>query len=110
MVKKTNKKIGKYTRDRMLKACWTQLAQFLSYKVKETGKWIEFVSPYLTSKKCFECGKINEKLKDEEVFVCPNLECDNILDRDVNASKNILWKAQVKLGLNGLGTSLTESV
>ena len=73
-------------------------------------QWIEFVNSYNTSKRCSECGKINEKLKDEEVFACPNLECDNILDRDVNASKNILWKAQVKLGLNWLGTSLTESV
>jgi putative transposase len=120
MVKKVDekgkkRKVGKWTADGMLKACWTQLAQFTTYKVKETGKWIEFVSPYQTSKKCSnsECGKINEKLKDEEVFVCPS--CGYTEDRDVNASKNILWKAQKKLKIGEfapqrLGTLLSETV
>ncbi|KLL02395.1 MAG: transposase IS605 [Mycoplasmataceae bacterium RC_NB112A] len=81
----------------MLKVCWYQLANFTAYKVKETGKWVEFVSPYLTSKKCSSCGKINKELGNKEIFEC--LNCGLILDRDVNATKNILWKAQVKLGL-----------
>lgn len=103
------RKIGKYTADGMLKACWTQLAQFTTYKVQETGKWVEFVHPSNTSKRCFKCGEINEKLKDEEIFVCPS--CENKDDRDVNASKNILWKTQVKLGLDKrLGTSLVMLV
>jgi putative transposase len=111
MVKKTNKKVGKYTRDGMLKACWTQQVQFTTYKVQETGKWIVFVNPHNTSKRCSKCGEINEKLKDEELFICPNSECDNELDRDVNAAKNILWKAQVKLGLDKrLGTSFSERI
>jgi IS605 OrfB family transposase len=111
MVKKTNKKVGKYTRDRMLKACWTQLAQFTTYKVQETGKWVEFVNPHNTSKRCSKCDEINEKLGDKEIFKCSDLECDNVLDRDVNAAKNILWKAQnqIRVNSNGLGTSLTES-
>ncbi|CAG8607194.1 13857_t:CDS:2, partial [Cetraspora pellucida] len=56
--------------------------------VKETGKWIVFVSPHNTSKRCSKCGEINEKLKDEEIFECSR--CDNELDRDVNAARNIL--------------------
>jgi transposase len=56
--------------------------------VQETGKWIDFVNPHNTSKRCSKCGEINEKLKDEELFICPH--CDNELDRDVNAAKNIL--------------------
>ncbi|MCE8163867.1 MAG: transposase [Candidatus Moeniiplasma glomeromycotorum] len=106
MVKKVDekgkkRKVGKWTADGMLKACWTQLAQFATYKVKETGKWIEFINPHNTSKRCSKCGKINEKLGGEKIFVCPH--CDNFLDRDVNAAKNILWKAQIKLGLTPTG-------
>jgi transposase len=48
-------------------------------------------------------------LKDEELFICPH--CDNELDRDVNAAKNILWKFQVKLGLDKrLGTLFSERI
>ncbi|CAI2172219.1 8032_t:CDS:2 [Funneliformis geosporum] len=36
-------------------------------------------------------------LGNKEVFECPN--CDNVLDRDVNASKNILFKGLKKLGV-----------
>jgi putative transposase len=43
MVKKKDdegnyRKVGKYTTDGMLKACWSQLALFTTYKVQETGK------------------------------------------------------------------------
>ncbi|CAG8823598.1 9952_t:CDS:2 [Gigaspora margarita] len=37
------------------------------------------------------------ELKSEKIFECPH--CDNFLDRDVNAAKNILWKAQIELDL-----------
>ena len=108
------RRVGKWTADGMMKANWNQLATFTTYKVQETGKWIVFVNPFNTSKRCSKCGKINQKLKGKEIFECPH--CDNVLDRDVNASKNISWKAQKKLGLGDfapnqrLGTSLTESV
>ena len=63
---------------------------------------------------CFGCKEINQELGDKELFECSN--CDYQEDRDVNASKNILYKAQKKLRLGifnpnqRLGTSLTESV
>ena len=79
MISKENKKVGKWTRDGMVKACWTQQIQFATYKVQETGKWIVFVGPYNTSKRCSECGEVNKELRDEEIFNCPF--CDNILDR-----------------------------
>nr|WP_281267945.1 transposase [endosymbiont GvMRE of Glomus versiforme] len=99
MVSKENKKVGKWTRDGMLKACWGKLAFFIVYKAKGAGKWYMFVSPSNTSKRCSNanCGKINKELKDEETFLCPS--CGYKEDRDVNAAKNILWKAQKKLGL-----------
>ena len=103
-----SKKVGKWHRDSILKSCWGQIFFFTTYKVKETGKWCELVNPYNTSKRCSDCGKVNKDLKDEETFLC--LSCGYKEDRDVNAAKNILWKAQVKLGLNGLGTSSSERI
>ena len=84
------RKINKYTVKSLQQTSLRTLGDFVTYKVKETGKWIEFVNPHNTSKRCSKCGEINEKLKDEEMFVCPNPRCDNELDRDVNAAKNIL--------------------
>jgi putative transposase len=93
----------------MIKTCWYQLAQFIIYKAKGAGKWVEFVSPYLTSKRCSACGKINQKLGSKEIFTCPS--CSYQGDRDVNAAKNIREKGIKKLGLSQrLGTLLTESV
>ncbi|CAI2161389.1 10324_t:CDS:10 [Funneliformis geosporum] len=74
-----------------------QQLQFTTYKAKGAGKWVEVVNPYLTSKRCSECKEINKELGDKEIFKCPNLECDNILDRDINASRNILYKGIKKL-------------
>ncbi|WP_147410196.1 zinc ribbon domain-containing protein [endosymbiont GvMRE of Glomus versiforme] len=115
MVSKKNKKVDKWTRDGILKSCWGQLFFFTTYKVKETGKWCELISAYNISKRCYKCGEINKGLKEEEIFICSNPKCDNILDRDVNASRNILWKAQKQLGLGKfapkrLGTLSAERI
>jgi putative transposase len=70
---------------------------------------VEFVNPSNTSKRCFECGEINKKLGSEVIFLCPS--CENKDDRDVNAAKNILYKAQIKLGLDKrLGTLSAEPI
>ena len=108
MSSKENKKISKWTRDEMIKSCWYQLATFIIYKAKGAGKWTEFVNPYQTSKKCSQCGKINKELGDKEIFEC--LNCGLVLDRDVNASRNIREKGIRKLKLQRLGTSLAEPV
>ena len=42
-----------------------------------------------SSKTCSHCGYINQNLKlDMRTWICPS--CNTILDRDINASKNIL--------------------
>ena len=46
---------------------------------------------------CFNCKAINNNLKDKEIFLCPS--CGYSEDRGVNASKNILFKAQQRLGM-----------
>lgn len=57
------------------------------YKSDCTG--LVTVDPKWTSKMCHHCGSINSELTcDVREWVCP--ACGNILDRDINASINIL--------------------
>lgn len=61
--------------------------KFEWYKVDCTG--LVKVNPKWTSKMCHYCGSINTELTcDIREWVCP--VCGNILDRDINASINIL--------------------
>jgi putative transposase len=59
--------------------------------VKYGSKIIE-VSPYLTSKNCHNCLQTNDNLGKSKLFVCEN--CNLVMDRDINASKNILLLLQ----------------
>lgn len=45
-----------------------------------------------TSMTCSCCGCLNHNLGKSKTFICPNLKCQQIIDRDVNASLNILLK------------------
>jgi putative transposase len=75
----------------------TQLAllvSFIRYKAENEGKRVVFVNPKHTSKKCSACGKKNEmKLWNREM----NCECGNSMDRDYNASINIMNLARDSL-------------
>ncbi|MDN2453474.1 RNA-guided endonuclease TnpB family protein [Lactobacillus sp. UCMA15818] len=72
---------------------WRMLRLMLEYKCKWYGKALSVVNPYKTSQLCFNCGYDAGKHElDIRVWTCP--QCHTQLDRDVNASKNIL-----KLGL-----------
>ncbi|MCE8163040.1 MAG: transposase [Candidatus Moeniiplasma glomeromycotorum] len=76
----------------------SQIANFTLYKAKEVGKWVHFVNPSNTSKKCFKCKTINKELGKERWFVCVSSSCNYEKDRDVNASKNILYQGITELG------------
>ena len=45
-----------------------------------------------TSKTCSQCGSQHPTLGSNKIFHCPNPKCQQILDRDVNGSLNILIK------------------
>jgi transposase len=45
-----------------------------------------------TSKTCSHCGCLHQTLGRNKTFQCPNPTCQQIFDRDVNASLNILLK------------------
>jgi len=48
-----------------------------------------------TSKTCSSCGQINESLGSSKTFYCHRCGCR--VDRDVNASKNILMKGLMQI-------------
>ncbi len=45
---------------------------------------------WYTSKTCSECGNIDDRLGTNKIYKCKS--CDSIMDRDLNAAKNILLK------------------
>ena len=60
----------------------------LKQKCFEHGTWLPEVDERYTTKCCSCCGKLHWGIGSSKVFACPF--CPNIMDRDVNAAKNIL--------------------
>jgi putative transposase len=73
---------------------WGKLIQFTQSKAAKAGIVVELVDARYTSQKCSRCGMIVPKTLAERVHRCPN--CRLEMDRDINASLNILT-----LGLRG---------
>jgi putative transposase len=71
-------------------------------KAGEAGRTLSKVNPAYTSQTCSHCGHRQKMPLDQRVFNCPC--CLVQLDRDLNASLNIL-----ALGLQGLGVSPVDA-
>ena len=71
-------------------ASWGQFVSMLSYKAELNDKQVVKIDRwYPSSKTCHRCGWVNEGLKlSDRQWVCPH--CGEVIDRDVNAAKNIL--------------------
>jgi len=74
---------------------WGQFMQFTTYKAEYAGRQVVYVNPHNTSKMCSRCGQLVEKTLANRVHRC---SCGLVLDRDQNASLNIL-----RLGMESLG-------
>jgi len=85
-----NHKLAKSISD----ASWGQFNELLNHKAEEAGRkvvWVPRFEP--SSKRCSECGAINQELKlSDRQWVCK--ECGVLHDRDYNAAKNILRAGQ----------------
>jgi putative transposase len=81
-----NHKLAKHIAD----ASWSNFITLLAYKAEWNGKKIIKIDRFFpSSKTCNCCGYINQNLKlSMREWTCPS--CDTKLDRDLNASKNIL--------------------
>jgi len=91
-----NHKLAKHIAD----ASWSKFIELLTYKAEWNDKQIVKIDRFFpSSKTCNCCGYINQNLKlDVREWTCPS--CNTKLDRDLNASKNIL-KEGYKIILSG---------
>ena len=80
-----------------------EFIRMLEYKANWYNRKIVFIGRfYPSSKRCNHCGCINKGLRlNDREWTCPN--CGDIVDRDFNASLNILEE-----GLRIIGSSTTE--
>ena len=81
-----NHKLAKHISD----VSWSKFITLLTYKAEWNDKQIVKIDRFFpSSKTCNCCGYINQNLKlDMREWTCPS--CNTKLDRDLNASKNIL--------------------
>jgi putative transposase len=77
-------------------AGWGMLRNALTYMAEMSEGVIAFVDPKNTSQLCSGCGERVMKDLSVRVHVCPY--CGLILDRDVNAARNILQRG-LEIGL-----------
>jgi putative transposase len=84
-------------------ASWGELVRQITYKAGWYGRKLVKIDRYFpSSKTCNHCGYINEGLTlDHREWECPR--CQENLDRDLNASLNIL-----RQGLNNLMVGTTK--
>ena len=82
-----NHKLAKSIAD----ASWSEFRRILEYKANWYGRKI-IVAPsnYASSQLCSDCGNKSSQTKDLScrTYICP--VCGMIMDRDINASKNLL--------------------
>jgi len=82
-----NHKLAKSIAD----ASWSEFRRMLEYKAKWYGREIIIApSNYASSQLCSNCGNKSSQTKDLScrTYICP--VCGMIMDRDINASKNLL--------------------
>ena len=72
-------------------ASWNRFINMLSYKAESAGMKVIKVDARNTSKECSSCGNIQEMPLSERTYICNR--CGMTMDRDVNASINILKRA-----------------
>jgi len=78
-------------RRRFLDSALKGFVRILSDKAGRAGRRVVFVKPAYTSRTCSRCGFVVGELElSDRVFACP--KCGLVLERDLNASFNILKK------------------
>lgn len=78
---------------------WYSFITKLEYKSKRYGgRVVKTKQFYPSSKTCNNCGYINQELTlSDREWECP--ECKSVLDRDINAAKNVLDQVLMELNL-----------
>jgi putative transposase len=82
-------------------ASWSRFFEMLSYKAERAGSIFIKVNPRNTSQNCSGCGEKVPKSLAVRTHSCPH--CGLVIDRDWNASLNILHAAVVGGGFDNVG-------
>jgi len=69
-------------------AAWSQFTALIAYKAAWAGRRYVAVNPAYTSQDCSQCGHRQKLSLSDRIYTCPC--CGIVLDRDLNASLNIL--------------------
>jgi len=97
------KKFGKWIND----AAWSMFSHILAYKAESAGCNVVFVNPEGTTQECSACGTQVPKTLQDRMHICP--ACGLTMDRDLNASINILNRATAGIaGSNACGDGSKE--
>jgi putative transposase len=72
-------------------AAWSSFFTYLFSKAEEAARTVVRVQPAYTSQTCSGCGHLQEILLSVRIYECPH--CGLVMDRDHNASVNILQQA-----------------
>lgn len=73
------------------RASWNKFIRLLSYKAESAGMKVIEIDARDTSKQCSNCGNIQDMPLSKRIYICNR--CGMQMDRDVNASINILKRA-----------------
>jgi putative transposase len=87
-----------YMAKSILDASWNRFRTYITYKAASAGRKVVLVNPAYTSQMCSGCGTIVKKDLSERIHNCP--KCGLVIDRDLNAAKNIL-----RLGLQSAASA-----
>jgi putative transposase len=79
---------------------WTSFRRWLEYFALKFNTKVVAVAPHHTSQKCSYCGETVKKGLSTRTHNCPH--CGTVLQRDVNAAINILFKAKNTEGHSGI--------
>ncbi len=74
----------------IMDSAWGKLRRLTAFKAEKRGGRVILVEPAWTSQKCSGCGVMNPRMRDlsRRFFECA--ACGLVLERDVNAARNIL--------------------
>lgn len=90
----------------VLEASWARLIKFTKYKAENAGAMVVDVDAPYTSQDCSRCGTRPPKRQRGRTYRCPS--CDLVIDRDVNAARNILARAVARPEVAKLAVASTS--
>ena len=91
---------NKYLAKSISDAAWNRFLQLLKYKAEEAGILVAGVNSKNTSQTCSGCGNIVPKTLAVQKHKCS--KCELVIDRDINAARNILQLALTTVGTTGI--------